>query len=139
MKRLLWLLSVLIICVSFVARDEQTSPNDNSTNEDETITDQNQPTQSEIEIKIDYIAEKLGLTDESDVMYGLIGAVAGKQYSNGTIELYQFDENSTDYKNLIGGKTYLTPAAYKDGIVLIFAFGTEKDENLVASFNALEF
>ena len=49
---------------------------------------------AEPEIKIDYIAEQLGLTDESNVMYGLIGAIAGKQYRNGNVELYQFEENS---------------------------------------------
>ncbi len=141
MKKLLWLLTAIIICVSLVSCDEQSPAEDNLTNEDNTTVDQNQPTEedAEIEIKIDYVAEQLGLTDESEVLYGLIGAVAGKQYSNGNIELYQFDENSQAYKDLIGRKTYLIPAAYKNGVVLIFALGVETDTALVDAFNALEF
>lgn len=141
MKKYLWLLTIIIVCVSLVACGNQTPPEDNLTNEDDTITEKTTETEdeSEIEIKIDYIAEKLGLTDESDVMYGLIGAVAGKQYCNGNVELYQFDENSQAYKDLIGGKSYLTAAAYKDGVVLVFALGVEQDTDLVDAFNALDF
>lgn len=130
MKKFLLLLTVFALSFSLAA-----------CNENKEEPDQNQPAEdnTEIEIKIDYVAEQLGLTDESEVLYGLIGAVAGKQYSNGNIELYQFDENSQAYKDLIGRKTYLIPAAYKDGVVLIFALGTETDQDLVDAFNALEF
>jgi len=134
MKKILCLLLALVTCISLVACGNQATPNGN----DNAVTDQEQPT-GEIEIKIDSIAQALGLTDESEVMYDLIGAIAGKQYCDGNIELYQFDESSDAYKDLIGGKTYLTPAAYKDGVVLIFAFGYEADSNLIDAFNALEF
>ncbi len=136
MKKLLWLLTIMTICVSLVACDK----NDGLTDENDVVTDE-QPTEdeAEIEIKIDYVAEKLGLTDESEVYFHLIGAVAGKQYSGGNIELYQFDENSDAYKDLISGNTYLTAAAYKDGVVLVFALGVEQDTELVDAFNTLEF
>ena len=138
MKKLLWLLTILTICVSLVACDK----NDDLTDENDVVTDE-QPaedeTETEIEIKIDYVAEQLGLTDESEVYFHLIGAVAGKQYNRGNIELYQFDENSNAYKDIISGKTYLPVAAYKDGVVLVFALGVEQDADIVAAFNALEF
>lgn len=141
MKKFLCLLTVFTMCLALVACGEQTPSKENSPNEDNAITNQEQSTEGKGETKIiiDEVAEKLGLTDESEVMYDLIGAIAGKQYSGGNVELYQFDENSDAYKDLINGKTYLSPAAYKDGIVLIFAFGVEEDADLVKAFEELEF
>ena len=154
MKKLICLLIVVVIGVSLVACGNQTPTEDNLPDEngnvsennqpaeDESATEQEQPVEdeSEIEIKIDFVAEKLGLIpDESEVWYHLIGAVAGKQYNDGNIELYQFDENSQAYKDLIGGNTYLPVAAYKDGVVLVFALGVEKDQAIVDAFNSLDF
>jgi len=145
MKKFICLLTIFVICVSLVACAGQAPSKDNSSGKDNTTANQDQSSQNkdesegEIEIKIDYVAEKLGLTGESEVLYGLIGAIAGKQYNGGDVELYQFDENSDAYKDLIARKTYLIPAAYKNGVVLIFALGVEPDQNLVDAFNALDF
>ena len=142
MKKLIAIIMVLcmVLCLSACGSDEPTT-NETATNE----TTANENVSEEVEdvqgpsMSIEEIAEALGLTDESEVMYELIGAVAGKQYSNGNVELYQFDEESDDYKNIIEGKSYLTASAYKKGIVLIFALGVEVDTDLVDAFNALEF
>ena len=79
------------MCILLAAWGTQTP--ENRPVEDDVVVDA--PVENaEPEIKIDYIAEQHGLTDESNVMYGLIGAIAGKQYRNGNVELYQFEENS---------------------------------------------
>ena len=141
MKKLIAIIMVMCMVLSFAAcGGNETDKNETVPNE--TVEGEN--TSTEVEevqapsMSIEEIATALGLTGEEDVMYDLIGAVAGKQY-DGDVELYQFEEDSDAYKELIEGKTYLTASAYKKGIVLIFALGVEVDTNLVDAFNALEF
>ena len=92
-----------------------------------------------IEKDIDSVAEKLGLTGGVETLYSMIGANAGKEYNDGSVELYQFDEKSEVYKQIIGDNSPLKVSAYKNGIVLIFPVGTEEDKNLIYEFNSIEF
>lgn len=92
-----------------------------------------------IEKNIDSVAETLGLTGGSETFYSMIGATAGKEYNDGSVELYQFDEKSDAYKQIIGEGSSLKVSAYKDGIVLIFPAGTETDNDLIEKFNSIEF
>ena len=91
------------------------------------------------EVTIDEVALALGLTGGEETFYNMIGAIDGKEYNGGNVELYQFDEDSSDYKKMISGEGVLKPAAYKDGIVLLFALGVQADTELVDAFNELEF
>lgn len=92
-----------------------------------------------IEKNIDAVAEKLGLTDGRESFYSLIGAIDGKKFNDGSVEMYQFDEKSDCYKQIINDGVPLEAAAYKDGIILIFPVGKEPDNDLVEKFNGIEF
>ena len=130
MKKILSLLLSLILCTSLYACGGQNDTG--SSTEDTNVT-------NKINKTIDDVASELGLTGGTETFYSMIGATAGKEYNNGDVELYQFDENSDAYKKLINGESYLTASAYKDGIVLLFSLGTEVDTELVDKFNALNF
>ncbi len=92
-----------------------------------------------IDKNIDSVAEELGLKDGSETLYSIIGATAGKEYNDGSVELYQFDTDSDSYKQIIGEGSALKASAYKDGIVLIFPAGTDEDKDLIEKFNSIEF
>ena len=95
---------------------------------------------AKIEKNIEATAEALGLIEGEETYYQLIGAKSGKQYNDGAIELYQFDENSDEYKEIEETKTVANTnvSAYKDGIVMLFV-GTEEDQNIIDNFNKLEY
>lgn len=92
---------------------------------------------TKIEKSIDAVAEELGLTGGSDTLYEMIGATAGKEYNDGAVELYQFDADSNEYKDIVDGNGVITAAAYKDGIVLVFS--SDADSKIIEAFNDLEF
>ncbi len=91
-----------------------------------------------IDKNIDSVAEYLGYTDGEETYYATIGAIAGKEYDGGNFELYEFDENSEEYKTTINGGGLVKASAYKDGIVLIFP-NDEYNQELVDKFNNIEF
>lgn len=92
-----------------------------------------------IEKNIDATAEALEFTGGEETMYEFIGATAGKEYNDGEVELYQFDENSDAYKEIESSGTVagIEVAAYKDGIALIFA--NEADQTIIDNFNAIQY
>ena len=51
-----------------------------------------------IEKSVNAVAGELGLTGGEDTMYQMIGAKEGKQFNDGSVELYLFDEDSDEYK-----------------------------------------
>lgn len=92
-----------------------------------------------IEKNIDATAEALEFTGGEETMYAFIGATAGKEYNDGNVELYQFDENSDAYKEIESSGTVagIEVAAYKDGIALIFP--NEADQTIIDKFNAIQY
>lgn len=97
------------------------------------------PKTEKIEKNINAVAEKLGLTSGSETFYSMIGATDGKEYNNGSVELYQFDEKSDNYTQIINDGVPFEAATYKDGIILVFPAGTEADNDLIEQFNEIEF
>ena len=146
MKRILCLLLTLVMCMSLVACGGESTNNAENTTQvtNDKTNSQNNKTETEnvnvkkIDKNIDSVATELGLTDGSETLYSFIGAIAGKEYNGGDVELYQFEENSDAYKQIIEGEI-LKISAYKDGIVLLFPDGIEEDANLVNAFESLEF
>lgn len=136
MKKILVLLLASLVCFSAVSCGEKSSSNGNNADSSGsyTVSDENKT-----EKNIDAVAKKLGLTGGSDTLFSMIGATDGKEYNDGDVELYQFDEKSEAYKNIISGNGYLKATAYKDGIVLIVPASAQADPELIEAFNALEF
>ena len=134
MKKLLCVLCALCIMVSFAACSSapKEAPED-ATKAPETTT----VSSNAIDKNIDAVAEYLGYTDGEETLYNMIGANAGKEYDGGNFELYEFTEDSESYQTAINGGGLVKAAAYKDGIVLVFA--GEANQELIDQFNAIEF
>ena len=113
--------------------------NQTNTNAENVISASEPEKVPKIEKNIDSVAEFLGITNGSETLYSIIGAIAGKEYNNGSIELYQFEEKSDAYKQIIGENSPLKISAFKDGIVLLFPAGAEADKDLIDKFNSIEF
>lgn len=64
----------------------------------------------------------------------------GKEYNDGAVELYQFEEDSDAYKEIESSDSVsgIPVAAHKDGIALIFA-NNETDQAILDAFNQLQF
>lgn len=98
-----------------------------------------EPATEPIEKTIPAIAEALGLSDQGEVYFEIIGARDGAEFNGGAVELYIFDEDQEEYKTLVAGDGFVVPAAYKDGVVLVFPEGTDPDPELVQAFDDLTF
>lgn len=132
MKKVLCILCALLVMVSFTACSST------SNNAPETTTSKTTTANSNaIDKNIDAVAEYLGYTDGEETLYNMIGATAGKEYDGGNFELYEFTEDSESYQTAINGGGLVKAAAYKDGIVLVFA--GEANQKLIDQFNAIEF
>ena len=94
---------------------------------------------SKVERNLDSVAEALGLEDGNSTFYAFIGAIDGKEYNGGNVELYQFDVDADAYAQIIGDDSPLSISAYKDGFVLLFPAGVEEDANIVAKFKDIVF
>lgn len=132
MKKVLCILCALLVIVSFTACSS-TSNNAPETTISKTTT----ANSNAIDKNIDAVAEYLGYTDGEETLYNMIGATAGKEYDGGNFELYEFTEDSESYQAAINGGGLVKAAAYKDGIVLVFA--GEANQKLIDQFNAIEF
>lgn len=103
---------------------------------DSSSSDKSKETEApKIEKNIDAAAEALGLTGGEETMYAMIGATAGKEYNDGAVELYQFEEDSDAYKEIESSDSVsgIPVAAHKDGIALIFA-NNETDQAILDAF-----
>lgn len=126
----------LIISSAACTSNQTNQVEDNNAND---VVSTTAPKKEKVEKNINAVAEKLGLTDGSETFYTMIGATDGKEYNGGSVELYQFDEKSDSYKQIINDGVPFKAAAYKDGIILVFPAGTEADTDLVEQFNGIEF
>ena len=74
----------------------------------------------------------------------MIGAVSGFKYTDAGAEIYEFDENSEDYKKMVETNTItledfgiaLSPAAINGKFALIFSNEEEADQAIIDAFNS---
>ena len=92
-----------------------------------------------IEQNIDAVAEALGLEGKSETYYEMIGAKDGAEFNDGSVELYQYDPESKDYKDIEKGEGNIEAAACNNGFILVFPEGTDPDKKIVDLFNSLNF
>ncbi len=153
MKKVVCLFLTMVMCISLVACGGEKSSEENVTND--TLTNNTDAPQDastdkavepeingdngkEVEKTIDAVAEALGLTNGEKNFYDKIGAIDGKEYNGGMVELYQYDEASEKYQQILNGNGSSRVAAYKNGIVLLFPVGSKKDADLIKAFNELK-
>ena len=131
MKKIITILLSMVLLLAFTACGGSDSSSSDKSKETEA---------PKIEKNIDAAAEALGLTGGEETMYTMIGATAGKEYNDGAVELYQFEEDSDAYKEIEYSDSVsgIPVAAYKDGIALIFA-NNETDQAILDAFNQLQF
>lgn len=131
MKKIITILLSMVLLLVFTACGGSDSSSSDKSKETEA---------PKIEKNIDAAAEALGLTGGEETMYAMIGATAGKEYNDGVVELYQFEEDSDAYKEIESSDSVsgIPVAAHKDGIALIFA-NDETDQAILDAFNQLQF
>ena len=115
LKKLLALLIVALMAISFVACGGETN------NTEETQTSEPKITVEEFKAEL----KNLGIEGtEEETMYELVGATAGFQLTadDKTLELYTFDKDSDAYKN-----------AEKDGKLTMESLGSEITENVTVA------
>lgn len=115
LKKLLALLIVALMAVSFVACGGETN------NTKETQTSEPKITVEEFKAEL----KNLGIEGtEEETMYELVGATAGFKFTadDKTLELYTFDKDSNAYKN-----------AEKDGKLTMESLGSEITENVTVA------
>lgn len=143
MKKFLSLLLIIVMCISLVACNGEKTENNNASDDNTSYSENKEEPEIiedngvKVEKSIDAVAEALGLTDGEKNFYDIIGAIDGKEYNNGSVELYQYDESSEKYQAILDGKGSSKIAAYKNGIVLLFPVGTKPDAELIKAFNEL--
>ena len=132
MKKIITILLSMVLLLAFTACGGGS---------DSSSSDKSKETEApKIEKNIDAAAEALGLTGGEETMYAMIGATARKEYNDGAVELYQFEEDSDAYKEIESSDSVsgIPVAAHKDGIALIFA-NNETDQAILDAFNQLQF
>ena len=124
MKKIITILLSMVLLLVFTACGGSDSSSSDKSKETEA---------PKIEKNIDAAAEALGLTGGEETMYAMIGATAGKEYNDGAVELYQFEEDSDAYKEIESSDSVsgIPVAAHKDGIALIFA-NNETDQVIIS-------
>ena len=137
MKKLMMFALVLVLAISMIGCGSSDAEEPSDAPEiSETVEE---PAPEPIEKTIPAIAEALGLSGQSEVYFEVIGARDGAEFNDGAVELYIFDEDQEEYKTLVAGDGLVVPAAYHDGVVLVFPEGTEPDQALVEAFDGLVF
>lgn len=92
MKKIITILLSMVLLLAFTACGGGS---------DSSSSDKSKETEApKIEKNIDAAAEALGLTGGEETMYAMIGATAGKEYNDGAVELYQFEEDSDAYETV---------------------------------------
>ena len=103
---------------------------------EQTTTETTETTTQEQTVKrsIDAVAEELGLTGKSETYYTVIGAKDGAEFNDGTVELYLYDPNDQNYKDIADGNGVIKAEAVNNGVILVVPEGTEPDAEIVAKF-----
>ncbi|SCJ44824.1 Uncharacterised protein [uncultured Eubacterium sp.] len=132
MKRITVILLSLLLCLGLFACGNDSNANDGKDDNNK----ENAETVS-IDKNIDAVAKHLDLKDGEKTMYNTIGAKDGKEYNDGSVELYEFKEDSKEYKDIVKGEGTIKAAAHKDGIILVFP--NDSDQKLIDQFNEINF
>ena len=135
MKKYLMLVLALVLVFSLASCGSSEEPAEDPAAEPVAEEPEPEPTEKTIPA----IAEALGLSDQGEVYFEVIGARDGAEFNGGAVELYIFDEDQEEYQTLISGDGFVVPAAYHDGVVLVFPEGTDPDQALVEAFDGLVF
>lgn len=135
MKKFLMLVLALVLVFSLASCGSSEEPAEDPAAEPVAEEPAPEPTEKTIPA----IAEALGLSDQGEVYFEIIGARDGAEFNGGAVEIYIFDEDQEEYQTLISGDGFVVPAAYHDGVVLVFPEGTEPDPELVEAFEGLVF
>ncbi len=104
--------------------------------EEQTTTETTETTTQEqtVERSIDAVAEELGLTGKSETYYTVIGAKDGAEFNDGTVELYLYDPNDQNYKDIADGNGAIKAEAVNNGVILVVPEGADSDAEIVAKF-----
>lgn len=137
MKKILILLLTAALAFAMVACGDS----DEDTEEiAEEATEEVMEEEQNTEKSVDAVAEALGLEGGEETMYNAIGAIDGKEFNDGTVEIYLFDENSAEYEAIDETETINGIQVWEnDGMVLMFPAGQEPDQVLIDKFEALDF
>lgn len=129
MKKLLFVLLTLTICIGMTACGGTKTDTKTDTSDEPTVT--------AIERTVDAVATELGLTGGSETYYSMIGAIAGKEFNDGAIEIYQYDLTSEEYAKIKNGEASngITFAAYNNGFAIVSVKGD--NSAIVTKFKAL--
>ena len=138
MKKILMIILSLLLCLGLAGCGSDDNAGGNAVDDIEDgaqeMEDDVKDDMDKIEMSVDSVAEKLGLTGGTETMYDTIGAAEGKQFNDGTVEIYRFDADSDEYKAIEEGSGTIKAAAVNDGMVII-----TDDEDLAAKFKELKF
>ena len=141
MKKYFFTICLILIFLIIAGCNAKNAPLDSNSIESSLTTQQLQSTQNnqKTEKTVDSVAKYLGLSNGETQYYDMIGALDGKGYGEGdnAVEIYLFDESSESYQAIINNELYVKPAAYKDGIVLVFP--NNENQEILDKFNKIEF
>ena len=138
MKKLFTLLLVLVMAFAMVAcEDADIDPEEATEDAGKagSVKEVRMPEKS-----VDAVAAELGLEGGEETTYNAIGAIAGKQFNGGAVELYQFDEASAEYEAIDETEAINGIRVWEnDGMVLMFPEGKAADQAMINKFEALDF
>ena len=136
MKKIMILLLSLIVCGCFAACTSEQADDlgDDIEQGMDDVEDDVKDAGDKIERSVDSVAEKLGLAGGTQTLYAEIGAEEGKQFNDGTVEIYRFDKQSDEYKAIEAGESELKFAAVNDGMIIM-----TDDADLAERFKELRF
>ena len=126
MRKLTVSFLALILCLVLVSCGSDDNNNNTGTDDDTEGV--------KIEKPVDAVAEELALGEGTETLYQTIGAEAGKEYKDGSVELYLFDEQSDEYEAIEDGSGAIQAAATNDGMVII-----TDDTALADEFEKIQF
>ncbi len=121
------LITILVFAMAACGEKEQAA-------EEETA-----PEETKIEKNIDAVAEALGLEGKEQTYFEMIGAEDGAEFNGGDVEIYQYDPESKDYKNIEAGNGAIKAAACNSGFILVFPEGGKTDKKIIKAFEELSF
>jgi hypothetical protein len=126
---LIGLIMALLMCFCGCGGSEE-----QTTAETTETTTQTTTQEQTVERSIDAVADELGLTGKSETYYTVIGAKDGAEFNDGTVELYLYDPNDKNYKDIADGNGVIKAEAVNNGVILVVPEGTEPDAEIVAKF-----
>lgn len=133
MKKIIAISLSVILCLMFVACGGGDTSNEETTAKEAPVVT-TEAAKPAIEKSVDAVAAELGLTGGKETLYEYIGAIAGKEFNGGEVEIYQFEIGSKAYKEIEKSQTVsgVKVSAYNNGFALIFP--NNEDGKVIKSF-----